>query len=351
MSIELVKDITGGNEIPQILGIPGYEFPHHIFQNEHLAGHVGLLCMGGSLAYGTNLPGKGDVDIRGMFMEKPDEIIGLRPNPGQFEDTETDTVIYSFNKLAGLLLECNPNVIELLGCKPEHYFLLNTVGEELIKHQELFLSQRCISSFGGYARTQLSKLENALARDRLSDEKKAEHVRNSMDSSWRSFDNQYGACRFGDARLYTGKTELGVPEIYIDIDFQRFPVKDFNSLMNVLTNVYRAYNKLNHRNRKDDEHVDKHAMHLLRLYYMCIDILEQRKVITYRAKERPQLLEVRMGAFRKSDGTYHSGFFDLHNQLVSRFEYAQKHTELPIRPDFEQANEFVFEMNKLILAY
>ena len=93
------------------------------------------------------------------------------------------------------------------------------------------------------------------------------------------------------------------------------------------------------------------SLHLLRLYYMCIDILEQRKVITYRAKERPQLLEVRCGAFRKPDGTYHSGFFDLHNDLVARFEYAQKHTELPIRPDFERANEFVFEMNKLILAY
>lgn len=350
MSIEIVKRLSE-TQIRDVLGMPNYNFPYHVFKNEHLTGQAALICMGGSISYGTNLPNKGDVDIRGMFMEQPDEIIGLKPNPEQIIDTETDTVMYSFNKLTKLLLSCNPNTIELVGCKPEHYFFLNTVGAELIKNQELFLSQRCIDSFGGYARTQLNRLENAIARDRLSDERKAEHVRNSMENSLRSFATQYGMCDFGDSYLYTGKTELGVPEIYIDVNFKRFPVKDFNSLMNVLTNVYRSYNKLNHRNRKDEEHLDKHAMHLLRLYFMVIDILEQKKVITYREKERELLLEVRQGKFRQPDGSYNDGFFDLHAELLSRFAYAQKHTDLPKEPDFERANDFVFSMNKLLINY
>ena len=34
--------------------------------DEHLGRNIGMLCLGGSLAYGTNLPGKGDVDLRGF---------------------------------------------------------------------------------------------------------------------------------------------------------------------------------------------------------------------------------------------------------------------------------------------
>lgn len=258
--IKIVKQ-TPEEEIRKILDISSYNFPHHVFEgNDHLNGRVAMLCMGGSLAYGTNLPGKGDIDLRGLFMEQPDEIIGMKPNPEQVIDTETDTVLYSFNKLVKLLLNCNPNTIEMLGCKPEHYFFLNTIGVELLKHQEMFLSRRCIDSFGGYANQQLNRLENAIARDRLSEERKNEHVKLSMDNSLRSFETQYALSQYGKASLYTGKTADGIPEIYIDMDFTRFPVRDFNAMMNVLTNVYRSYNKLNHRNhKKDEEHLDKHA--------------------------------------------------------------------------------------------
>lgn len=350
--IEIVKQ-TLEPEIREILGIPNYEFPHHVFDgNEHLKDRVAMICMGGSLAYGTNLPGKGDVDLRGMFMEKPDEVIGMKRNPEHVVDTETDTVMYSFNKLVTLLLENNPNTIECLGCKPEHYFFLNTIGSELIKHQEMFLSKRCIDSFGGYANQQLNRLENAIARDRLSEERKNEHVKASMENSLKSFETQYAFSQFGTASLYTGKSKTGDPEIYIDMDFKGFPVRDFNSLMNVLTNVYRSYNKLNHRNhKKDEEHLDKHAMHLLRLYFMVLDILEQRKVITYREKEQPLLLDVRKGKFRNPDGSYNSAFFDLRTEMNNRFKYAALHTELPPEPNFGEVNDFVFSMNRLIIDY
>lgn len=349
--IQIVNQ-TPEEEIRKILDIPDYKFPHHVFEgNDHLCGQIAMLCMGGSLAYGTNLPGKGDIDLRGMFMEHPDEIIGMKPNPEQVIDTETDTIVYSFNKLIKLLLSCNPNTVEMLGCKPEHYFFLNTIGQELLKHHEMFLSKRCIDSFGGYANQQLNRLENAIARDRLSEERKNEHVKLSMDNSLRSFETQYALSQYGKASLYTGKSADGVPEIYIDMDFTRFPVRDFNSLMNVLTNVYRSYNKLNHRNhKKDEERLDKHAMHLLRLYFMVLDILEQKRVITYREKEIPLLLDVRRGKFRNSDGSYNSAFFDLRNQLNNRFMYAAMNTELPPEPNFAEVNDFVFSMNQLIIA-
>lgn len=54
-------------------------------------------------------------------------------------------------------------------------------------------------------------------------------------------------------------------------------------MMNDMTNVLGTYEKLNHRNhKKDDNHLNKHAMHLVRLYLMCLDILEKEDIITYR---------------------------------------------------------------------
>jgi hypothetical protein len=52
----------------------------------------------------------------------------------------------------------------MLGCKPEHYIRFR-IGKEMIANRKLFLSQRAVASFGGYANQQLRRLENAIARE------------------------------------------------------------------------------------------------------------------------------------------------------------------------------------------
>ena len=69
-----------------------------------------------------------DVDIRGCALNLPKEILTGNYYE-QFTNDETDTVIYTFNKIIGLMENCNPNVIEMLGCKPEHYLYLSDVGK------------------------------------------------------------------------------------------------------------------------------------------------------------------------------------------------------------------------------
>jgi predicted nucleotidyltransferase len=348
--MKLIKQSSEA-EMRRILNMPEYVFPQKLFEeNQHLNGEIALLCLGGSLSYGTNLPGKGDVDLRGVFVEHPHEIIGAKPNPQKVVDVESDTIMYSVNRIIELFLENNPNTLEILGTRPDHVFILNELGQKLIDNRKMFLSKRAIQSFNGYADDQFRRLENALARDRLSEDRKAYHVMKSMEKSLASFDAQFSLSPHGEASLYVEKGEGGNPEIVIDIDYKRFPVREFNSLMNVLTNVYRAYNKQNHRNnKKDDEHLDKHAMHLMRLYYMGIDILEKGEIITYREKEQELFREVRRGKFRRADGTYDDAFFDWKAEQEARFEYAAKHTELPDVADPEWVNEFIYECNKMIL--
>ena len=65
-----------------------------------------------------------------MVLNSPSDLLGLT-NFEQVVNTQTDTTVYSFNKLVSLLLNCNPNTIEMLGCKPEHYFYLTNVGKEI----------------------------------------------------------------------------------------------------------------------------------------------------------------------------------------------------------------------------
>ena len=182
---------------------PEYEF---LRSDAHLGQNIGMLCLGGSLAYGTNLPGKGDVDLRGFYFENKSEIIGMTPNSGQVVETNTDTTLYAFNRFVELILSNNPNTIEQLGCKPEHYFYKSDVAEEMIKNAKIFLSQRCIRSFGGYANQQLNRLENAIARDSLTQAKKEEHILRSLENAMADFERRYTKFDYGSIVLFTDKS-------------------------------------------------------------------------------------------------------------------------------------------------
>ena len=87
--------------------------------NPHLGNNIILLGLGGSHAYGTNVEGS-DVDIRGIALNSKSDILGSS-NFEQVVNEATDTTIYSVRKIISLLTSCNPNTIEMLGLKPEHY--------------------------------------------------------------------------------------------------------------------------------------------------------------------------------------------------------------------------------------
>lgn len=334
MTIEQIRELVNG---------PDYDF---IRTNEHAGDKVIFLTLGGSYSYGTNVE-TSDVDIRGCALNSKSDLLGLT-NFEQLVDSGTDTTIYSFNKLVKLLLNCNPNTIEMLGCKPEHYFYITATGEEMIRNRKLFLSKRAVNSFGGYATQQLRRLENALARDKLPQAKKEEHILNSMKRAIASFEGRYTAFDHGSISLYTGESDkegLDV-EVFADIALRNYPARDFNSIMNEFANILGTYDKLNGRNRKkDDDHLSKHAMHLIRLYLICLDILEKGDIITYRGDDLPLLMSIRRGDFQLEDGTYRPEFFEMVTDYERRLDYARKNTSLPDHPDMKKIEEFVMDTN------
>ena len=124
------------HEIRKALHGEAYDF---LRTNPHLGSRVMLLGLGGSHAYGTDTE-TSDLDIRGCAVLSKAEIL-CGESFEQVTDVATDTTIYAFPKLIHLLKDCNPNTIELIGLKPEHYLYLSEAGKLLLDNRKLFLSQ------------------------------------------------------------------------------------------------------------------------------------------------------------------------------------------------------------------
>lgn len=338
MTIEQIKEMVAGNQ---------YDF---LRTNPHLAGKIIFLTLGGSHAYGTNVE-TSDVDVRGCALNSRSDLLGLSAFE-QVVNTETDTTIYSFNKLISLLINCNPNTIELLGCKPSHYIMLTDIGKQMIDNRKLFLSQKAVASFGGYATQQLRRLQNALARDRLPQAQTEEHIKGALERSIKSFGDRYTSFENGGIELLTAESprdDLDT-EVFCNIHIDKYPAREFQTLLNTLSAVVGNYEKLNHRNpKKDAAHLNKHAMHLIRLYLMCLDILENEEIRTYREDDRDFLLSIRNGAFQNEDGTYRQEFFDIVSDFEKKLKYAKENTSLPTKPNMKRIEEFVMSVNKAAL--
>jgi len=253
MNIEQIKKQLKSDE---------YDF---LRKDKNLGNNIIILTLGGSYAYGTNNENS-DIDIRGCTLNSKMQIL-TNENFEQFIDKKTDTTIYAFNKLISLLINANPNIIEMLGNKPEYYFYIHPVGKELLDNKHLFLSKKVVYSFGGYANQQLRRLENKLNRNE---------------------------------------------------------------------NVVK-YDKLG-----------KHMMHLIRLYIMCLDILEKEKIITYREKEHNLLMEIRNGKYLKNKQSILE-FYEMINNYEKQLEYAKQNTSLPDRPNYIAINNFLASVNERIV--
>ena len=90
-------------------------------------------------------------------------------------------------------------------------------------------------------------------------------------------------------------------------------------------------------------------MHLIRLYLMCIDILEKGEVITYRAAEHDFLMRIRNGEYLDENQQPTAEFFEIIEQYKARAAYAAEHTDLPERPDEKKIRELVLAIHEKIV--
>ncbi len=306
-----------------------------------LKDNILFLTVAGSHAYGTNIE-TSDIDIRGVVLESETDTLGLTDFE-QYVDAKTDTVIYSLKKFLKLVRECNPNIIEMLYSKPEHYLYVSPVGKLLLENRDLFLTKRAAYSFGGYANAQLNRLENALARDKLPKHDKLEHVNRSILNATKAFEMNFNIPKDSIKTYVASYQESLDEEVLVDINLKHYPLTKLKGMIDYMNNVLREYDEktVQRNQKKDDLHLNKHMMHLIRLYYMCNEILEYGTLHIYRDGEHEILLNIRNGKYRDSFGNVTKEFYILLDNLKEKCDKLKKETKLPDYVDKVKFNELV----------
>lgn len=311
--------------------------------DERLGKRIILLGYGGSHAYGTNIE-TSDVDIRGVCLRSTENIL-LGKDFEVVTNNVIDTAIYTFDKMLNLLSECNPNCIEILGLRKQDYFIITDIGQALLDNKDLFISKKCINTFGGYATQQLYRLRQKTL-DALTPEEYRDHIIKTINGMKDHLENSW---HIPVDRVDIVSTDEGLKINLKEIN--NVSLDDYYGLQNEISNVIRTYYKNSTRNKKAMEHnkINKHAMHLLRLYMMAIDLLKSGEIITYRTEEHDLLMDIRNGKYSNEDGMMNKDFWNLLSEYEVKFDEAKKTSKLPDNPDYDGIDKFRFKINKFIV--
>ena len=323
---------------------------YSFLKEKPLGNNIILLGLGGSYAYGTNTENS-DLDIRGIATHNAEDIL-TRKGFEQVVNEATDTTVYSLEKIVNLLSNCNPNTIEILGLEPWQYLYTGYIGQELIKNKDMFLSKRAAHSFGGYATAQLRRLSNKAVRT-VEQEQREKHILASIENARYSYPDKYFNYPEDSIKLYIDKAiqEDYDTEIFMDVNLKHYPLRDYKSMWSEMQNIVKDYSKIGRRNSKAIEHdkLGKHMMHLIRLYLMCFDILEDGKIITYRKKEHDFLMDIRNGKYLDENKQPTKEFYDIVDEMENKLNYLKEHSPLPDNPDYKRINDFLYDANLTVL--
>ena len=151
-------------DVNELLKQKEYDF---LREEKQLGDNIIFLVIAGSHAYGLSTPDS-DIDVRGVAIETPEVLFGL-DDFDSYNDTSTDTVIYSLKKFVQLTMKGAPNMLELLYTRPEDVIYASSLGKLLLENRDLFVSKRIYSTIRGFTTNSLRRLE----KDILDNPKKA----------------------------------------------------------------------------------------------------------------------------------------------------------------------------------
>jgi len=109
----------------------------------------------GSHAYGTATP-ESDHDIRGVFVQPLDDILKYG-FVEQVSDEKNDVTFYELGRFIELIIDNNPNILELLAMPEDCIKFIHPLFEKLQAHKNKFITKRVRWTFAGYAIDQIQK--------------------------------------------------------------------------------------------------------------------------------------------------------------------------------------------------
>ena len=315
-----------------------------INSNPNLKDKIIFLTLGGSYAYGTNIE-TSDVDVRGISLNTKDEIL-LGMDHEQSVNEATDTTIYTTRKMIHLFAQGNPNTIEMLGSIEENaLFVSDFFNEYILKNKNLFLTRNVFFTFGGYGRAQLSRLNNKLGR--LNPEVETQNILRSIKNASVHLKERYNIDLDTDILFSANGANF-------NCNIKDLNKADMQSCLMEIASIFKDYNKLGKRNQSAIEHnkLNKHCMHLVRLFLMAIDILRDGEIITYRKKDHDLLMSIRNN--ENEEWIKDNMLTERAEKFVEEKEKEMKdafdNSKLPDTPDRNRINDLIKNINTYILG-
>jgi hypothetical protein len=244
----------------------------------------------GSRAYGL-ATSVSDTDRRGVFVPAPIAFLGYGDVPEQLEPAP-ERVLYDIRKFFRLAAACNPTLIEVLFTDPADHLVVTPVGARLLERRADFLSRRAGDSFGRYGLAQLRRIRTH--RRWILDPPKGKPDRQAYDLPPRAAipKDEQGAVEamLGDGRL--AESDLS-PSFLALLDRERRyrgALREWQQYQDWLKSRNPARAELERRHGYDT----KHAMHLIRLLRMAVEILSTGRVLV-RRPDAEELRAIRNG--------------------------------------------------------
>lgn len=350
-------------------------------------------CRIGSHAYGTNLP-TSDEDFGGIFIQPLEYFFGLQSFDMLQEKAEQDKSYYSLRKYASLAVANNPNVLELLFTEAADQLMVKPEIESLLKNREKFLSQKCKYTFVGYAKAQLYRIERHsswLAQEKRDLELLMPYVYSGLVNrgwvNWRFGSNMVervlleldnhnpypGAVDSFNSEFHIPKPEerliiekfRGSNIVCPDIDDEKFYTQKEKSIAGTPQIVHTFQKHLyDEAKKKRDQYVTwmaernptrhetelkfgydtKHAMHLVRLLRMGLEILRDGW-LTVKRPDAQELLDIRKGEWQYSD------LIEYAEHMIDTIDEEAMRSDLPETPDIKFIDKLVIEITKQKLIY
>lgn len=137
------------------------------FKTEGIWSNPDLLVRSGSHLYGCAMP-TSDVDLRGFVVEPAEYLLG-REKFEQYEDKESDTVVWGFSKFFELLEKGSPNTLEILFAPMSEFLVLTDKGKMMVENRHLFVSTKTTDAIRGFASSEWLKAQ-LLTRNKETDQ-------------------------------------------------------------------------------------------------------------------------------------------------------------------------------------
>ncbi len=346
----------------------------------------------GSQAYGLNNE-LSDVDVKGIVIppkevendlfhrfeqaENSSELEASLSHLKNPKNPKFESTLFSLKKFMLLASNINPNIVELLWTKPSDHFVFRYPMEELMENRNLFLSSKAKFTFSGYAFAQAAKIERHrkwIVKGELTEPKREDFGLPAERP--RQMDEVFGLIKAEVERWNLSSYPLNNMErdelksdiwelIYnvsgVDVNEGNWPkkyeagviqrlAKEYNlkeEVVDILNRErlfkkemeqYKSWvtwktgrNPARHALEVKSGYDTKHAIHLVRLMRMGLEILTTHKVVVKRP-DREEIL------FIKNGGWTYEQVMEFAKDMQVKMDEAYKTTTLQKNVDYEKVN-------------